>query len=91
MAKHISLAKFTPTEDELAAARTLLRSATTSQRNGKVNAMNQFLDANTEGEGNSDIRKEKPGEKNTVHIARYIAYQVAKKKRQDCQQPEQRQ
>ena len=70
MAKQISLAKFAPTDDELAAARTLLRSASTGQRKSKVNAMNQFLDANMDAEGNADIRKEKTGEKKTEHIAR---------------------
>ena len=55
MSKSISLTTFTPTEDELAAARTLLKHADAKSKKTKGNAMDVFLKTNSAGDGNVAI------------------------------------
>ena len=76
--KTLSLVDFAPTAEELQAARTLLKGADAKMKKSKVNSMNQFLSANA-NDGNTQIAKTKAGPEKTEYIAKYIAYQSAKK------------
>ena len=75
----VSLASFTPTEEEIAAARTLLRTADTKLKKSKTNSFTQFLTANKGCAKNAEMLGLKPGEDKTEAIAKYIAFQNAKK------------
>ena len=73
-----SLVAFLPTDDELAAARSILASADTKQRKSKINATNTFLQANIDAPGNADALKS-TGTDRQAYIEKYMAFQSAKK------------
>ena len=70
MSKAISLAAFTPTDDEIAAARTLLRATDAKTKKSKQNSLAQFLAGNKSGKGNEELLALKPGEEKTEAIAK---------------------
>ena len=78
MAKSISLTTFTPTEEELSAARSLLKHADAKSKKAKGNSMGVFLKANVAGDGNVDILA-LPKSERSAYLEKYMAYQSAKK------------
>ena len=79
MSKHISLASFVSTEEEVAAVRTLLRAADAKTKKSKQNSFTQFLNGNKGGKGNEELLALKAGEAKNEAIIKYMAYQHAKK------------
>ena len=72
-----SLVAFTPTDDELAAARSILASADSKQRKRNINAMNTFLQANIDAPGNAEALKS-TGTDRQAYLEKYMAFQSVK-------------
>lgn len=89
MSKHISLAAFTPTDEEIGAARTLLRAIDAKMKISKQNSLTQFLSGNKGGKGNEELLALKPGEEKTEAIATCIAYKNAKKRQASLKRSQQ--
>ena len=85
MSKAVSLAAFTPTAEEIATARTLLRAADPKMQKSKANSLTQFLAGSKGGAGNAEIMVLKPGEEKSEMIAKSLAYQAAEKRPADTQ------
>ena len=73
----VSLVAFTPSPDELQAARTLLKHADSKQKKAKINSMNVFLKTNDNPDNAGIVAL--PAAKRAEYIAKYMAYQMAKK------------
>ena len=77
MSKPVSLMAFTPTEDELKAARQVLARAYKRQHKSVENAMGAFLKGNP-GDGNAEIANT-AADNRSQYIEKYLCYQTAKK------------
>ena len=70
-----SLAKFEPTEEELAAARAILSQCDKSKAHSRMQSMANWLKRNEEGEGNKKIMASR-GNDRMEYLSKYMAWQM---------------
>ena len=75
----ISLVQFVPTEEELAATRSMLSAADPKAKKSKTNAMMAFLATNKSADGNEGVMALPTGPEKSAYVERYMAFQAAKK------------
>ena len=75
----VSLVAFTPTQEELAAARKILSTLDVKGHKSKDNAMRQFCLSNADAAGDNSSIVQSSGDKRAEYVCKYLAYQTAKK------------
>ena len=75
----VSLVAFTPTQEELSAARKILASLDAKGHKSKDNAMRQFCIGNADSAGDNSGILKSSGDQRAEYVCKYLAFQTAKK------------